>query len=569
MIKKILFDGYKAFDHGEMKVRPITVLLGANSVGKTSVLQLFLMLRQTALADRNYKSALKLYGEYVSMGEVLNIIRKKDNKQNLSFSVELDGDKSYKEIKRGCYRVFLAEYEALKNVLDKYSSGKVDKDKRFNAVYFSEYFKMKYGDISYTEEPSVDDLNLLINELRLLSRDYFSDLDKDNVIDFDFLYDSNEMFLRIANFREDESIGDEWVDTYKFLNEYMKNVEKNDLGVRYELCVVKDSLGIKKMQVYCGEVDIVSIVYKSGESGQLYFDSISSDLFDCSCFGEHVDAVIRKMFYNPKTIFSVVDDSEERKDKQRYSVFANVLKIVLRIVIKELYEEFDSGKINYVSPVRAHPKRYYFLDKAKVNASVDTLDGDSIAEILRQNEPLRTKINGWFNKFDINVDVTKLEDVIHRLMIRQGGLDLYITDVGFGISQVLPVIMQGFLSSADSITIIEQPEIHLHPKMQAELADLFIDIVLMRYFDKEVKIKKYLIIETHSEYLLKRLRRRISDGTISSENVAIYLVDPQTEEMGANIRELHIDNKGDFEWPVDFYGGELLRDTTEFLKNQI
>ena len=98
-----------------------------------------------------------------------------------------------------------------------------------------------------------------------------------------------------------------------------------------------------------------------------------------------------------------------------------------------------------------------------------------------------------------NVLIDEFKEAIHKLTVDQSGLSLDIPDVGFGVSQVLPVVLQGFLSPNKSITIVEQPEVHLHPQMQAALADLFIDIA------KESKYTKHLIIETHSEYLLKRL----------------------------------------------------------------
>ena len=79
---------------------------------------------------------------------------------------------------------------------------------------------------------------------------------------------------------------------------------------------------------------------------------------------------------------------------------------------------------------------------------------------------------------------------------------------------------------------------------------------------------KKLIIETHSEYLLKRLRRRISEGKVRSEDVSICLFNPQTEKTSGSINVLKIEEKGFFEWPIDFYGGDLYDDTVEFLKNQ-
>jgi predicted ATPase len=234
-------------------------------------------------------------------------------------------------------------------------------------------------------------------------------------------------------------------------------------------------------------------------------------------------------------------------------------------MIDKAEEAFHTQSINYVSPIRAYPKRYYFLDKAKTNIFLDTLDGEAIAEILKENSKLKDSVNSWFKKFNLHIDVGQLKDIIHQIVVQQNALDLDLTDVGFGVSQVLPVIIQGFLSKEKSITLIEQPEIHLHPKMQADLADLFIDIAINK---SKKSVNKFLIIETHSEYLLKRLRRRISEKVIGNEQVGIYYIEPQNNNDGARIRKIEIDGKGAFDWPQDFYSGDLADDVTEFLKNQ-
>ena len=160
----------------------------------------------------------------------------------------------------------------------------------------------------------------------------------------------------------------------------------------------------------------------------------------------------------------------------------------------------------------------------------------------------------------MRIDVNKFKEVVHHLNVTQNNLKLDITDVGFGISQVLPIIIQGFLSPQKSLTIIEQPEIHLHPTMQADLGDLFIDIVQ--------KKQKKLIIETHSEYLLRRIRRRISEGKIEAKDVSICLFQSNKDGTGTVVESLEIGEKGSFMWPQDFYGGELYNDTVEFIKNQ-
>jgi predicted ATPase len=171
----------------------------------------------------------------------------------------------------------------------------------------------------------------------------------------------------------------------------------------------------------------------------------------------------------------------------------------------------------------------------------------------------------------MNINVAQLQEIIYRLSIRSGehDFDLDITDVGFGISQILPILVEGFISPPGKIILIEQPEIHLHPKMQGELADLFIDIANMkppRVGEEAVDggNTKYLVIETHSEYLLNRLRRRISERRISHSDVALYFI--EKSKSGSIVRGVPIPISGQFEWPEEFYEDDL-NDTLSFLKN--
>jgi hypothetical protein len=252
-------------------------------------------------------------------------------------------------------------------------------------------------------------------------------------------------------------------------------------------------------------------------------------------------------------------------DRKEYSVITRTIIQIMEEAVVSVKDKFKKQFVNHVNPLRAKPERYYSLDKANIHTTLNSLDGNSLTEILKENTIVKKKVNDWLKTFKLQVDVTNLQDVIHKLKIQQYSLDLDITDVGFGISQILPVIVQGFLSSENSLTMIEQPEIHLHPKMQAELADLFIDVTR-----ENSSGKKYLLIETHSEYLLRRLRRRISEGKISAEEVAIYfIVPPKDVNSSAELQEKEISEDGSFEWPQDFYAEELIKDTTEFIKQSI
>ena len=88
MIETIKFENYKAFREGEFKLKPLTVFLGPNSVGKSSLMQLILLLQQTAFSDLNYKSPLALNGNFVSLGEDLNLIKNKKTGGNLIIKLE-------------------------------------------------------------------------------------------------------------------------------------------------------------------------------------------------------------------------------------------------------------------------------------------------------------------------------------------------------------------------------------------------------------------------------------------------------------------------------------------------
>ena len=118
------------------------------------------------------------------------------------------------------------------------------------------------------------------------------------------------------------------------------------------------------------------------------------------------------------------------------------------------------------------------------------------------------------------------------------------SDVGFGIGQLLPIIVQG-LTEENRVICVEQPEIHLHPVLQGHLGDYFID--------SSMNHENQWIIETHSESLMLRLQRRIREGSIKNTDVCVLYV--STKNNGAEVQELRLDNDGDFidSWPNGFF----------------
>lgn len=142
-----------------------------------------------------------------------------------------------------------------------------------------------------------------------------------------------------------------------------------------------------------------------------------------------------------------------------------------------------------------------------------------------------------------------------RLTIVPNGstLELRPHDVGVGISQIVPVVVTA-LDATPGLSSIEQPELHVHPRVQAEMGDLFIEAALER--------KRSFLIETHSEHLVLRLQRRIRQTgkgepnkgiPVTGNDVAVYFVNQ--EDGQTKIGRIDIDKNGEFiqPWPDDFF----------------
>jgi len=161
---------------------------------------------------------------------------------------------------------------------------------------------------------------------------------------------------------------------------------------------------------------------------------------------------------------------------------------------------------------------------------------------------------GLIDDFNVNA-ISKTRQEYEVKVRTKGSRDwVDLPDVGFGVSQVLPVIVQCFYAPHNSIIIMEQPEIHLHPSAQAALADVMIDAINSREDGLDRKIQ--LIIETHSEHFLRRLQRRLAESGISQEKVSAYFAD--VSKTPARLESLQLDIFGNIQnWPENFFGDEM------------
>ncbi len=205
-----------------------------------------------------------------------------------------------------------------------------------------------------------------------------------------------------------------------------------------------------------------------------------------------------------------------------------------------------------IRPFRKPPERSYIFS----GTDPDNVGyrGDSLPDILFRNPELVEETNKWLKRLGIDYELevksigAHSDDFFQVRLIdtrRKEPVSVALPDVGFGISQLLPFIVQSLVAE-EQIIAIEQPEIHVHPKLQADLGDLLAAAI------KKDRPNQF-IVETHSEHLILRLQRLVYKGEIKPEDVSVIYVSRGPE--GAKAERLRLDEEGDFidEWPNGFF----------------
>ena len=233
----------------------------------------------------------------------------------------------------------------------------------------------------------------------------------------------------------------------------------------------------------------------------------------------------------------------------------------------ELAFEERLRHVFYLGPLRAYPERQYvWAGEQPVDVGQS---GQSVVEALLAAEDRRQLISRGrgYNKLPLQAYIAqRLQKLglVHDFRVVSVGEgsqmfqvkvrrtpsseEVLITDVGFGVSQILPVLVLCYYVPEGSTIILEQPEIHLHPAVQSGLADVLIDAWQKR--------KVQILLESHSEHLLRRLQRRIAEKKVDKGDIGLFFCSADTG--GSTIAALEMDMYGHIiNWPNDFFGDEF------------
>jgi predicted ATPase len=316
-------------------------------------------------------------------------------------------------------------------------------------------------------------------------------------------------------------------------------------------------------ETFCGDAvgPCLMVVFSPNGKDQITFSSITSDwriewedVLDFQWRGilPHGFVISRDLGSAPKS---------EKLPREAVERIAGELGVIFR-PLGWLAEELENN-FYYLESLRPRPRSMYVVDPNPPLAI--SAQGELPFQKLwyDKEKQFKTIVHGY------EIEEKDLVDAANRILdslgIKQllsispegslgfqirfqtvdGKDSVSIPHVGFGISQILPIILICLESKEGDTIIIDHPEIHLHPNAQALLAD---------YFIKLIKSGRRLIVETHSQYFINRLIRRSAEEEGLADKINVLFVRPQRGEEGATIAQLEINEDGDISnWPPDFF----------------
>lgn len=267
------------------------------------------------------------------------------------------------------------------------------------------------------------------------------------------------------------------------------------------------------------------------------------------------ESVPLNFMFSPNSFLSPPKVNSRKRDKslesEQYSKsFSHFIKAVAfnYSMVSDIL-----GNLSYIGPVRNEPQRYYELTNEKYPIVGNR--GENMPDVLKsQHTKIKKDLNDWIRRFGFGDELQfkEVSSSLYSINFKTNKSDLYtnIANSGFGASQILPLLVQALVSPEGSLTIAEQPEIHLNPKLQCLLADLFCFMA---------KQNQRVIIETHSEHLLLRMRSLIAEGAIKADDVALYFV--EKIDGTSVIRQIEIGKDGHIasnQWPKGFFDESLV-----------
>ena len=243
--------------------------------------------------------------------------------------------------------------------------------------------------------------------------------------------------------------------------------------------------------------------------------------------------------------------------------------------LRYLWGRMRGRSVFSLSPIRSQPKRTY--DPMRVfndpqGSDIPTLLMEIKATDKKRWEDLKGELvefgksSGLFQNIDVR-NLGRARGNPFQLTVKVRGPNSNIIDVGYGVSQILPILVHIFnrpisrqpIYRREEIRffLLQQPEVHLHPKAQAELSSLLAKAT------RRNRVGRSFIIETHSDYMIDRARIEIREGNIRPEDVSLIYLEPKGRVV--KVHNISFDKMGNMEGVPQHYGEFFLKETNQLM----
>lgn len=493
-MNKLRLINYRGFeDTGEVELRPITILVGANSSGKSSFLKFFPLLQQSIGIKVN---GMFLWdGENVDFKDFKNTVRNGEGELQFDFVIG----------KLQLSRQFVQKKHELKDVNISVTLAALGDNYDYLKSVGVEYEKVK---IKYSFTPNGECTDIVVNSLS--SKDF----KEENIL----VETDNNLFPSLS---------------FKY--------EKT--GMAFEMPV--SPLSVLKLQQIIKGKEIIEPI-----------EILEYEIRERNHYFTVEDA--RK-----KAQADLKNGSDELLAKLTDIYLYRVSGIILRI-INEYFSQLAKS-FSYVLPLRTIVQRYYRFQNRDVD-QIDPDGGNMAIFLCGLNDKQLKSYNDWlWNIFHFKISVKRSEGHVEMLLHEEGKDVRNLVDVGFGYTQVLPILSiiwksiykRSKMSKGHEEPVyiaIEQPELHLHPRFQACFARMLAAAIT------DCRKKNHqlcLIIETHSETIMNEIGNQIESNNLSNEDVNVVLFGADREGMNTYVHTTTFSEDGVLnEWPFGFFADD-------------
>ena len=518
MATKISFKNFKSFGNNfqSFSKKPITLVYGANSVGKSSVLHALLYMKFISHFKGLDLKKTTLFGDKLDLGGFDEIVYKKDFNNSIEYSLIIDDKEEIDD---------LLSFPPFKKT-------------------YANTIKLLKIDIIFSKKSQKSKIDIVqkvyINNALLYSK-------HNSRITIDSVFQDHDQFIKSLD------ILIKYLDVEGFRIQYIGPLRfyPNRNELKFNNLWLKVTNFIKKYRN-----KITAFVYGSEsavENPIIFMDLQKNKLANFS-----IKNVFQDMFHN----------ASEIKNFQPLVLLIKFLILIVLLLLLSIIRLFDkpskwiflyltyieTSYISFKQGFFSNIFRILFISNSQYNLSKK--ESKNMWLDLFQEEEKREKLNKWLtnsNKLKSNYRLEKNRKELYFKDL-QTNLKVHPREMGLGISQMLPILYSCLCTNRTEV-FIEQPELHLHPAAQSELADAFIQGVNEN--------NNRFMIETHSEHLLLRMMKRMRqthEGTIEDENlkltpddIALLYVD--TDGENTYILELELDEDGTLldPWPGGFF----------------